>query len=47
MHYKKSNIQMKKQVSDMLSVFPREMEQIRDREEHMLQKEVASKQKKN
>ena len=36
---------MKKQVSDMLSVLPCEMQQIRDREGVMLQKELVSEEK--
>ena len=46
MRCKKSNIQMKKQVSDMLSVFPREMEQIRNREGVMIQNETVIEEKK-
>ena len=42
MRYKKSNIQMKQKVSDMLSVLPREMDEIRKREEVMLEKERLS-----
>ena len=39
MRYKKSNLVMKKKVSDMLTVLPREMEEIRKREPLMLEKE--------
>ena len=46
MKYKKSNIEMKKQVSDMLSVLPYEMQQIRNREGKMLEKERLSEEKK-
>ena len=42
MRYKKSNIAMKKQVSDMLSVLLQEMNQIRDREAQMLEVECKS-----
>ena len=45
MRYKKSNIQMKKQVSDMLSVLPREMNEIREREATMLEVEHKSEEK--
>ena len=39
MLYKKSNMQQKKEVSDMLSVLPREMEQIRASQSTMLARE--------
>ena len=39
MRYKKSNLVMKQKVSDMLSVLPCEMEEIRKREPIMLEKE--------
>ena len=39
MRYKKSNLVMKQKVSDMLSVLPCEMDQIRKREPIMLEKE--------
>ena len=39
MLYKKSNLQQKKEVSDMLSVLPREMEQIRASQSVMLDRE--------
>ena len=39
MLYKKSNLQQKKQVSDMLSVLPREMEQIRALQSKILARE--------
>ena len=39
MRYKKSNIEMKQKVSDMLSVLPCEMDEIREREQVMLEKE--------
>ena len=45
MRYKKSNIEMKKK-SNMLSVLPCEMNQIRNREEVMMQKESQSEEKK-
>ena len=37
--YKKSNLQQKKEVSDMLSVLPREMEEIRASQSVMLARE--------
>ena len=40
MLYKKSNLQQKKEVSDMLSVLPREMEEIRSSQSEMLAREV-------
>ena len=46
MHYKKSNIEMKQKVSDMLSVLPCEMNKIRKREKVMLEKERLSEKKK-
>ena len=46
MRYKKSNLEMKKQVSDMLSVLPKEMNQIREREVHMLEVEHKNEEKK-
>ena len=46
MRFKKSNLEMKKQVSDMLSVLPREMNEIRNRETHMLDVEHKSEEKK-
>ena len=46
MRYKKSNLDMKQKVSDMLSVLPREMKQIRDRENVMLKKERVIEEKK-
>ena len=46
MRYKKSNLEMKKQVSDMLSVLPKEMNQIREREVHMLEVERKNEEKK-
>ena len=39
MLYKKSNLQQKKEVSDMLSVLPREMEEIRASQSVMLARE--------
>ena len=39
MLYKKSNLQQKKEVSDMLSVLPREMEEIRSSQSAMLARE--------
>ena len=39
MLYKKSNLQQKKEVSDMLSVLPREMEEIRSSQSVMLARE--------
>ena len=39
MLYKKSNLQQKKEVSDMLSVLPRDMEQIRASQSVMLARE--------
>ena len=39
MLYKKSNLQQKKEVSDMLSVLPREMEEIRASQSKMLARE--------
>ena len=39
MRYKKSNLVMKQKVSDMLSVLPCEMEEIKQRENIMLKKE--------
>ena len=39
MLYKKSNMQQKKEVSDMLSVLPREMEEIRASQSKMLARE--------
>ena len=39
MRYKKSNLDMKQRVSNMLSVLPREMNEIRERENVMLEKE--------
>ena len=39
MLYKKSNLQQKKEVSDMLSVLPREMEEIRASQSVMLDRE--------
>ena len=39
MLYKKSNLQQKKEVSDMLSVLPREMEEIRSSQSKMLDRE--------
>ena len=47
MRYKKSNIEMKQRVSDMLSVLPCEMDEIRKREQVMLKKERVSEEKKN
>ena len=46
MLYKKSNIEMKCKVSDMLNVLPSEMQAIRDREEVMLENENLKKKKK-
>ena len=43
MLYKKSNLEMKKKVSDMLNVLPVEMQEIRDREKVMLQNESLKK----
>ena len=40
MLYKKSNLQQKKEVSDMLSVLPREMEEIRASQCHGMTKSV-------
>ena len=45
MRYKKSNLAMKKQVSDMLSVLPCEMNTIREREAEMLEVEHKSEEK--
>ena len=39
MLYQKSNLKQKKEVSDMLSVFPREMEEIRASQSAMLARE--------
>ena len=39
MLYKKSNLKQKKEVSDMLSVLPREMEEIRTSQSAMLARE--------
>ena len=39
MLYKKSNLQQKKEVSDMLSVLPRQMEEIRASQSAMLARE--------
>ena len=39
MLYKKSNLKQKKEVSDMLSVLPREMEEIRASQSKMLARE--------
>ena len=47
MRYKKSNLDMKQKVSDMLSVLPHEMQEIRDRENVMLEKERVIEEKKN
>ena len=47
MRYKKSNLVMKQKVSDMLSVLPHEMEEIRKREPIMLEKERESEEKKS
>ena len=38
MLYKKSNLQQKKEVSDMLSVLPREIEEIRASQSRMLER---------
>ena len=47
MLYKKSNLQQKKEVSDMLSVLPREMEEIRSSQSVMLaRKEMFEKKRK-
>ena len=46
MRYKKSNLDIKQKVSDMLSVLPRDMQQIRDRENIMLEKEREIEEKK-
>ena len=45
MLYKKSNLQQKKEVSDMLSVLPREMEEIRASQSNMLDREEKLKKK--
>ena len=47
MLYKKLNLAMKKQVFDMLSVLPSEMQSIRDAESKMLAKEEVDKKKKS
>ena len=47
MRYKKSNLEMKQKVSDMLSVLPHEMEESRKREPIMLEKEREIEGKKN
>ena len=44
--YKKSIMEMKKQVSDMLSVLPHQMEEIRNKEDPILEKECQSEEKK-
>ena len=46
MLYKKSNLQQKKEVSDMLSVLPREMEEIRVSQSVMLARKKCLKKKK-
>ena len=46
MRYKKSNLAMKQKVSDMLSVLPCEMEEIRQREPIMIEKERVIEEKK-
>ena len=46
MLYKKSNIEMKRKVSDMLNVLQQEMQQIRDREVAMLENESKKEKKK-
>ena len=43
MRYKKSNLAMKKQVSDMLNVLPKEMEDIRNSQQRLLDNEVSKK----
>ena len=43
MRYKKSNLAMKKQVSDMLNVLPKEMQDIRNSQERMLENEGSVK----
>ena len=48
MLYKKSNLQQKKEVSDMLSVLPREMEEIRASQSKMIaREEMFEKKRKN
>ena len=42
MIYKKSNIKLEQQVSDMLNVLPSQMQAIRDREQVMLESEERS-----
>ena len=46
MRYKKSNLDMKQKVTDMLSVLPHEMRAIRERENLMLEKERVIEEKK-
>ena len=43
MRYRKLNLAMKKQVSDMLNVLPKEMQDIRNSQERMLENEVPKK----
>ena len=43
MRYKKSNLAMKKQVSDMLNVLPKEMQDIRNSQERLLKDEGSEK----
>ena len=43
MLYKKSNLKQKKEVSDMLSVLPREMEEIRASQSKMLARKCLKK----
>ena len=47
MLYKKSNLKQKKEVSDMLSVLPREMEEIRESQSKMLAREEMFEKKGN
>ena len=46
MRYKKSNLKMKKQVSNMLNVLPSQMQELHDREKVMLEVEGRSEKKK-